>query len=414
MDTNDTTQPASPEPQLQQIARSTRRRRLAVLAAAVALGLSGYGAWWAINARYYQATDDAYVSGDLVDVTSEVSGTVTALDVDDTQSVAREQTLVELDPADAHIAMANAEANLARAVRQVRTEFAQAAELNAQIAERASALKRAQDDYQRRAGLTSDGAVSSEEISHTSDSIAELRASLSAAREALNATKAQIDGTTVQDHPQVLAAETAVRDAALALQRTRIAAPVAGVIARRDVHVGQRIAAGTPLMAVVPLDSVWVDANFKEVQLQDMRVGQPVTLHADVYGSGTSYHGRIAGLGAGSGNAFAVLPAQNASGNWIKIVQRVPVRIALDPAELRSHPLRVGLSMTVEVDVRDSSGSLVATDVRGPQAKQASRGDDPAVEARIAQIIADNVGANNVAAANVGRSRTVALAGARP
>ncbi len=384
-------------------AKSTRRRRLAALAAAVTLGLAGYGAWWAAYARHYESTDDAYVSGDLVEVTSEVPGTVTTLDVDDTQSVTREQTLLELDPADARIAMENAEANLARAVRQVRTLFAQAAELRAQIAERETALKRAQGDFARRADLTRDGAVSHEELAHTHDTIAEMQASLAEAREQLNATWAQIDGTTVQRHPQVLAAEAAVRDAALALGRTRIAAPVACVVARRNVHVGQRIAAGTPLMSVVPLDAVWVDANFKEVQLENMRVGQPVTLHADVYGGAVTYHGRLAGLGAGSGSAFALLPAQNASGNWIKIVQRVPVRIALDAAELDAHPLRVGLSMTAQVDVRDTSGPLVATQVRGPQPKQASRGGDPAVEARIAEIIADNDGG----------PRAVALAGAR-
>jgi membrane fusion protein (multidrug efflux system) len=191
----------------------------------------------------------------------------------------------------------------------------------------------------------------------------------------------------------VLAAEAAVRDAALALQRTRIAAPVAGVVARRAVQLGQRVAAGTPLMAVVPLEAVWVDANFKEVQLQNMRVGQPVTLHADVYGSSAEFHGKLAGLSAGSGSAFALLPAQNASGNWIKIVQRVPVRIALDAQELKAHPLRIGLSMSVDVDVRDNSGSLIADQVRTqPMAKQASRGNDPAVETRIAQIIADNAG----------------------
>jgi membrane fusion protein (multidrug efflux system) len=220
-----------------------------------------------------------------------------------------------------------------------------------------------------------------------------MRAHLSEAREQLNATTVQIDGTTVDTHPLVLTAEAAVRDAGLALRRTRIFAPVAGVVARRSVQVGQRVAPGTALMAVVPLDDVWVDANFKEVQLKDMRVGQPVEVRADVYGGSVTYHGTLVGLSAGSGSAFALLPAQNASGNWIKIVQRVPVRIALDPEQLKAHPLRVGLSTSVTVDVRDTSGALIASQVRRvPIPVQPSLGDDPDVQARIARILAANGG----------------------
>jgi len=370
-----------------------RRRNLLLLSLLVVVCAVGYGAYWALHARYYQSTDDAYVSGDVVQITAEVPGTVIALHADDTQSVQRDQPLLELDPADAEVASASAEANLARAVRQVRTLFAQGDQLRAQIADRDIGLKRAQDDYQRRAGLVSDGAVSSEELSHAKDNITQMQASLNEAREQLNATTAQIDGTTVATHPQVLAAAAAVRDAALALRRAQITAPIAGVVARRSVQVGQRVAAGTPLMAVVPLDNVWIDANFKEVQLENMRVGQPVELHADLYGGDTVYHGKLIGLSAGSGSAFALLPAQNASGNWIKIVQRVPVRIVLDPQELKAHPLRVGLSMTARVDIRDTSGPLVASQVRSlPIPAQASLGNDPAVETRIAQIITANAG----------------------
>ena len=390
---------SNPNPTAPAPANGSRRRGLLLLSLVVVLGAIGYGAYWFLVARYYQSTDDAYVSGDVVQITSEVPGTVVALHVDDTQSVQRDQPLLELDPADAEVATGNAEANLARAVRQVRTLFAQGGQLRAQINERQTELKRAQDDYKRRAGLVSDGAVSGEELSHMKDSVTQIQASLAAAREQLNATTAQIDGTTIANHPQVLAAAAAVRDAALALHRAHLTAPVAGVVARRSVQVGQRVAAGTPLMAVVPLDNVWIDANFKEVQLEDMRVGQPVDLHADVYGGETVYHGKLVGLAAGSGSAFALLPAQNASGNWIKIVQRVPVRIALDPQELKKHPLRIGLSMTVKVDIRDTSGPLVASEVRTlPIPTQASLGNDPAVEARIAQIIADNAGQASAAA----------------
>jgi membrane fusion protein (multidrug efflux system) len=322
-----------------------------------------------------------------------VPGTVISLTADDTQGVRRQQILLELDPADAQIAMSNADARLAGAVREVRTRFATAEQLRAQIAEREIELKRAQDDYGRRSNLLQDGAVSSEELSHTQDNIAQLRASLIEAREQLKATTVQIDGTSVETHPQVVAAEAAVRDAALAMRRTQILAPVAGVVARRSVQVGQRVAPGTPLMAVVPLDDIWVDANFKEVQLKDMRVGQPVEVRSDVYGRSVKYHGKLVGLSAGSGSAFALLPAQNASGNWIKIVQRVPVRVALDPRELRSHPLRVGLSTTVSVDIRDTSGALIAAQVRSePIPVQASLGNDPEVEARIAHILSANGG----------------------
>ena len=376
------------------VTTSKRRRGLVALGVVAMLGGVVYGSYWFLSARHYQSTDDAYVDGDLVQITSEVPGTVISLTADDTQGVRREQTLLELDPADARVAMSNAEARLAGAVREVRTRFATAEQLRAQIAEREIELKRAQDDYGRRSNLLQDGAVSSEELSHTQDNIAQIRANLLEAREQLKATTVQIDGTTVETHPQVLAAEAAVRDAALALRRTHILAPVAGVVARRSVQVGQRVAAGTPLMAVVRLDDVWVDANFKEVQLKDMRIGQPVEVRSDVYGRGVKYHGKLVGLSAGSGSAFALLPAQNASGNWIKIVQRVPVRIVLDPQELASHPLRVGLSTTVTVDIRDTTGALIASQVRSePIPAQSSLGDDPEVEAHIAHILTANGGA---------------------
>jgi membrane fusion protein (multidrug efflux system) len=375
-----------------------RRRGLLVLGIVVVLGLGAYAAWWMIHGRHYQSTDDAYVGGDMVQITSEVAGTVTALNADDTQSVQRDQTLLELDPADAQVAMRSAEANLARAVRQVRALFAQTSQLRAQIAEREVTLKRAQEDFKRRAGLAGDGAISGEELSHIRDSITQAQAGITAAREQLNAALSQIDGTTVATHPQVLAAESDVRSAALALRRTRIAAPVAGVVARRNVQVGQRVNAGTPLMIVVPLENVWVDANFKEVQLRDLHIGQPVTLEADVYGDEASYHGKIVGLSAGSGSAFALLPAQNASGNWIKIVQRIPVRIALDAQELKNHPLRIGLSMAVRVDITDASGPTVASQVRSqPMLRQASHGDDAEVQARIDRIVADHAGSDNLA-----------------
>ena len=387
------TQAISESPPVAAAPNRNRRLGLIALGAVVVLSGLGYGGYWFFDGRYYESTDDAYVNGDVVQVTSEVPGTVLGLSVDDTQIVTAGQPLLSLDPADARIAEADAEADLARAVRQVRGLFAQGQELRAQIAQREQAERTASEDLQRRSGLLADGAISSEELSHARDAVTTTRANVAAARQQLGQTVAQIDGTTIADHPQVLAAEAAVRNAALALHRTELTSPVTGVIAKRSVQVGERVAAGTPLLAVVPLDDVWVDANFKEGQLRRMRAGQPVSVRTDLYGHQVTYHGRLVGIAAGSGSAFALLPAQNASGNWIKIVQRVPVRILLDPAELRAHPLRVGLSTTVRVDLHDASGPQMTAAVRNvPIPRQASAGDDPAVDARIAAIVAENAG----------------------
>jgi membrane fusion protein (multidrug efflux system) len=396
--------PSAASPPAAPPVKSNRRRNFRVLAVVVALCAVGYGGYWYGYARHFESTDDSYVDGDVVQITAEIPGTVIQLHADDTQFVARGQRLLELDPADAEVAVSNAEAALARAVRSVRALFAQADQLRAEIRDREVELAQAAQDHERRLGLLSDGAISREELQHTQDKITEVRALLMAAQEQLHQTTAQIDGTTIPTHPQVLAAIASVRDASLALRRSRLTAPVAGVVARRSVQIGQRVAAGTPLMGIVPLDSVWVDANFKEVQLRDMRVGQPVTLRADMYGRTAVYHGKLVGLSAGSGTAFALLPAQNASGNWIKIVQRLPVRIELDPGELRTHPLRIGLSVTARVDIRDTSGPLVSQQVRQvPIPSQASLAEDPEEDARIAQIIRDNLAGPSKVAANLSR-----------
>jgi membrane fusion protein (multidrug efflux system) len=375
-----------------------RRMRLIALAAVVVLAGVAYGAYWTLHARFFESTDDAYVASDLVQITSEVAGAVTAVHVDDTQHVERGQLLVELDRSDAEVAMARAQAELASSVRQVRGLFSQSDGLRAQIRQRELLLSSARADLARRQQVGDDGAVSGEELQHARDQVAQLEAALAVTRESLQTTRAQIDGTTIETNPQVLVAEAHMRDAALALKRTRIVAPVAGTVARRSVQLGSRIAAGAPLLAVVALSDAWVDANFKEGQLSEIRIGQPVELHADIYGGDVDYHGHVAGLGAGSGSAFALLPAQNASGNWIKIVQRVPVRIALDPKELSEHPLRVGLSMHVQIDHHDTSGSLVAAQLRNaPQ--QVVSNDDHNDEAtrQIALIIAGNRGGNSSA-----------------
>ena len=374
-------------------ASRTRRAWYIGSGAVILIGAVGMFGYWYLHGRYYESTDDAYVEGDVVQITSEVAGTVMSLKVDDTQQVRAGQSLIELDPADATIAEASVEADLARAVRQVRGLFAQTRELHAEVAQREQALRTAAQDLNRRQDLLAEGAISAEELSHAKDAVTSMDANLAAARQQLDETVAQIDGTTIADHPQVLAAAAAVRNSALALHRTVISSPVNGIAAKRSVQVGQRVAPGSPLLAVVPLADLWVTANFKEVQLARMRIGQPVSVRTDVYKRDVIYHGHLVGIAAGSGSAFALLPAQNASGNWIKIVQRVPVRILLDERELEAHPLRVGLSTTVSVDIHDTSGPPITLAARNvPLPTGTSAGADPSVDERIAAIIAENGG----------------------
>jgi membrane fusion protein (multidrug efflux system) len=337
----------------------TRRRWFIILGATVAVGLVGYGLYWFFYARHFETTDDAYVGGDIVSITSREPGSILALDADNTQAVRRGQLLVELDPIKPKVAMEAAEADLAHTVRSVRADFSKVNQARAQLNAARVALAQAASDYRRRA--SAGNAVSSEEVAHARDGVAAAQAAVNVAESGVAQALATVQGTEVANNPDVLAAIARLRQAAIVLAHMRLYAPVDGVVAQRTAQLGQQVAPGTPLMAVVPLESVWVDANFKEGQLADMRIGQPVTVTADIYGGSVTYHGRLAGLGAGSGSAFALLPPQNASGNWIKIVQRVPVRVMLDPRELRDHPLRVGLSVSVSVDVRDTSGSGIAS-----------------------------------------------------
>jgi len=367
-----------------------RRRMMTLLVLVILIAAIAYGLYYFLVARFSESTDDAYVNGNVVQITPQVTGTVIAVKADDTQTVRTGEPLVQLDPADSRIALQQAEANLAQTVRQVRGLFANNSQYEAQVAIRQSDLARAQDDLRRRMEVAQTGAVSQEEISHARDAVKSAQAALEAAQQQLTANRALTANTTIATQPNVLAAAAKVRDAYLANARNTLPAPVTGYVAKRSVQVGQRVAPGTPLMAVVPLNSLWVDANFKEVQLRNMRVGQPVEMTADVYGSSVTYHGKVVGFSAGTGSAFSLLPAQNATGNWIKVVQRLPVRISLDPADLQKHPLRIGLSMQVDVNIRNESGSqlgtaqntVLQTDVFDKYGKEA---DDT-----IARIIAQN------------------------
>jgi membrane fusion protein (multidrug efflux system) len=370
-----------------------RRFWFLILGAVVLVCALAYGIYWLLYSRYFEGTDDAYVGGNVVAITSKENATVLALHADNTQTVKQGQLLIEMDPAIATVNLQSAQANLARVVRSVKAQFSKSDSGAAQLNQARVALFEAQDDYQRRQKAFATQSVSGEELAHARDAVAAAQAALNSAQGGLDQSNASIEGTDIAHNPDVLSAEAQLRSAAIAYGHMRLIAPLDGVIAQRTVQAGQQVAAGTPLMAVVPLSNVWIDANFKEVQLARMRVGQPVSVTADIYGGGVTYHGHVEGLGAGSGSAFALLPPQNATGNWIKIVQRVPVRIALDPAELADHPLRVGLSVAVEADVRDQSGPLVTSRI-GAGTTRADTGEDsgPVADAMIARILKENGG----------------------
>ncbi|EHP39463.1 secretion protein HlyD [Cupriavidus basilensis OR16] len=336
-----------------------RRRLLLSLTAAVVVAGVAYGIYWGLYARHFESTDDAYVAGNVVQVTPLVGGTVISITADDTQLVTAGQPLIQLDRADSQVALEQAEAQLAQAVREVRTLYVNNGSLAANVAMREADVAKASEDLKRRMAIAGSGAVSGEEISHAQTALTAAQSALLATREQLASNKVLTDQTTVEKHPNVQRAAANLRAAYLAFARSTLPAPVTGYVAKRSVQVGQRVAPGAPLMAVVPLDQVWIDANFKEVQITHMRVGQPVTLEADLYGSKVTYNGKVEGFSAGTGSAFSLLPAQNATGNWIKVVQRLPVRIALDPQQLKDHPLRVGLSMNVTVDVRKEEGAAM-------------------------------------------------------
>lgn len=366
-----------------------RKRQLLLLTFALILVAIVFSLYWFLYARYYEETDDAYVGGNVVQISAQVSGTVTSIKADDTQVVKAGQQLVTLDASDAKVALAQAEAALAQSVRQTRQVFLNNDTLAASVAAGEANLVRARDDVQRRQAGIASGAVSAEDLAHAKEALKSAEAAVDQARAGLAANRALTDHTNVTDHPNVLQASAQVRNAYLNYARVNIVAPVSGFVSKRSVQLGQRIAAGSPLMAIVPLEQIWIDANFKESQLQHLRVGQPVEVVADVYGSGVKYRGTVVGFSAGTGGAFSLLPAQNATGNWIKVVQRVPVRIALDPQEVQAHPLRIGLSTTATVNIRGDGKPLETANVTNYQTSvysDLSKQADDIVE----RIIADN------------------------
>ncbi len=398
----------TPVPAPRAAANPARKKALLTLTGVVVLAGLGWAAYEWLVASHYESTDNAYVQGNVIQITPQIGGTVMAILADDTDYVKAGQPLVKLDPADASVALEQAKAGLAQVVRQVRTLYANNSTLTAQIALREaevakaqSEIARATDDLNRRQSLIQNGAVSKEELNHAQTQLANGKSALAAAlagvtaaKEQLRSNQAMTEGTAIDKHPSVQAAATKVREAWLATQRAVLPAPVDGYVARRSVQLGQRVAAGTPLMAIIPLNQLWVDANFKEVQLRNIRIGQSVNLTADLYGRQVEYKGTVSGLGMGTGAAFALLPAQNATGNWIKVVQRVPVRVALDAAQVAQNPLRVGLSMLATVDVSRQDGKMLADAPRPAALVQTTvyESQDSGAAEEVRKIIAANMG----------------------
>lgn len=372
---------------------ATRRKRLLWLGGGIAAAAIGWGVYALFSSSDVRTTDNAYVGGHIIQVTPQIAGTVTRVLADNTDLVPTGTPLVEIDPADARVALAAAEAELAQAVRNTRGLFAADARYSAEIGVAQASLDKARADWRERKSIAASGAVTGEDVRHAGDAVRAAEASLVSARQARIEALAQISGSSLASHPGVRAAAERVRAAALTVERSHILAPASGMIAQRNIQLGHRVAPGERLMAVVPLDRLWIDANFKEVQLKGICPGQPATVTADIYGRSVTYHGRVVGLEAGTGAAFALLPPQNATGNWIKVVQRIPVRIALDPAELAKKPLRIGMSTEVRINAGHCDRKAAArrpaqvggTDIYAAQAKAADR--------RVAAVIAANIGA---------------------
>ena len=340
-----------------------KRRKILLLIALIFIGIGALAAvYWILVLSKREKTDDAYVNGNKVTISAQVAGTVVAVLADDTQLVKAGQVLVKLDPIDAETALSRSANALAQTVRQVRQQKATADQYDSAIETRRLELARAETDLAKREPLLAERAIPAEEVRHAQESVELARAALTQAQRQSKSAHALVDGTAVESNPAVLQARDVYRDAWISAQRNAVVAPVTGYVAERSVQLGQHIQAGQALMSVIPLNSLWVDANFKEAQLRNLRIGQKAEVRSDLYGGSYIYHGRVEGMSAGTGAAFSLLPPQNASGNWIKVVQRVPVRIQIDDGDLVKSPLRVGLSATVTVDTTSRNGAVLAMD----------------------------------------------------
>ncbi|MEX0396650.1 multidrug efflux MFS transporter periplasmic adaptor subunit EmrA [Providencia rettgeri] len=354
----------------------------------------GWGAYWYLVLRHYESTDNAYVAGNQVQIQSQVSGSVMTVNVDNTDFVTSGTVLVELDPGDAELALDKAKTELANSVRQTRQHMVNSRQLQANIEVKRSELNRLQNDLKRREVLGSSHVIGKEELQHAREAVVSAKAALDMAIEQYNANQAIVLNSSIEKQPAVEQAATQVRNAWLTLQRTKIVSPVDGYVSRRSVQVGSQITPSTPLMAIVPSNGMWIDANFKETQLADMRIGQPAKVITDFYGKDIVFNGTVVGLDMGTGSAFSLLPAQNASGNWIKVVQRLPVRIALDENQLEEYPLRIGLSTEVTVDTLDKNGKVLSKGMRDTPAYHtaALAVDMSPADKIVTEIINNNLG----------------------
>jgi membrane fusion protein (multidrug efflux system) len=353
-----------------------------------------YGIYWFLVLRHYESTDDAYVAGNQVQIMAQVSGSVTKVWADNTDFVKQGDVLVTLDQTDAEQAFDKAQTVLASSVRQTRQLMINSKQYQANIELQKTALAQAQSDLNRRVPLGSANLIGREELQHARDAVATAQAQLDVAIQQYNANQAMILGSKLEDQPNVKQAAAELRNAWLALQRTKIVSPMTGYVSRRAVQVGAQISPTTPLMAIVPASGLWVDANFKETQLAHMRIGQSATVVSDIYGDDVKYTGKVVGLDMGTGSAFSLLPAQNATGNWIKVVQRLPVRIELDAKQIEEHPLRIGLSTLVNVDTANRDGSVLSSQVRSTPAYESNARELnlAPVNQMINQIIQANAG----------------------
>lgn len=346
-------------PQPQNKKKQRKRVLLSLTVIFIILGVA-YLIYWLLVLRHHQETDNAYISGNQVQIMSQVSGSVVSVNFDNTDVVKSGDVLVTLDPTDAEQAYEQAKTALANSVRQTHQLIINSKQYQANIALRKTELNQAQSDLKRRVVLGAAAAIGREELQHARDAVDAAQASLDVAIQQYNANQALVLDTPLEKQPAVEQSAAKLRDAWLALQRTKVLSPVSGYVSRRSVQVGAKIANGSPLMAVIPANQMWVDANFKETQLANMRIGQSATVVTDFYGDDVVYQGKVVGLDMGTGSAFSLLPAQNATGNWIKVVQRLPVRISLDAKQLAEHPLRIGLSTTVRVDTANPDGQVLA------------------------------------------------------
>ncbi len=369
-----------------------RKKGLSIFILLLLLISIGSAAYWYFFIKGFEETEDAYVSGNQVMVSAQVAGNISKINVDNMDPVQAGDVLLELDDTNAKLSFEQAKSNLANAVRQVSQLNYTVKQLKSAVRANEITLAQAQGNLNRRVQLVKDGAIDKESFQHAKEAVELAKANLTTSQNQLGANQALLLDGPLSEQPQIQSAVSNLKQAWLNLERTKIRSPIKGYVARRNAQVGQAVSVGGALMAVVTTDQMWLDANFKETQLTHMRIGQPVEIHFDLYGKDKTFNGKVVGIEMGTGSAFSLLPAQNATGNWIKVVQRVPVRIQLDPQQLAENPLRIGLSATVKVNVSDSKGETLRN--QAPSTTLYSTNvlqyDESAVNNLIESIIRDN------------------------